>query len=190
MEEKPEKDSSDDILFEDGEMMEDTLEVEEVEAASHQKIKKFREKLRACEAEKRDCLEKLQRAQADFLNAKRRMEESRKQEKESTIDRFLVSLLPLCDSFDMAMQDTEVWQSIDETWRKGVEAIHAQLHAVLSSHNVTSIEALGQSFDPEKHEAVGAEDAKEETDTVIKVLQKGYERNGTLIRPAKVILST
>lgn len=152
-------------------------------------LKRMREKLKECERLRSASQEELQRAKAEYLNARKRQEESLKQTKENITNTFVRSLLPLCDSFDMAMADTDAWQRVDESWRVGVESIHTQLQATLKEHGVESIDPIGQPFDPELHEAISTTDSEKETDTVIDVVQKGYSRNGHVIRPAKVILS-
>ena len=171
-----------------GEDNPEDIELEDAEERTQDKVKKTRDKLSQCEKEKIEILEELQRAKADFLNSKRRLSEQAQTDRERTLNSFLNSLLPLCDSFDMATADTAIWESIDENWRKGVEGIQNQLNAILKQHDVVVIEAKGEHFDPNRHEAMSAVDGDAESDTVLEVLQKGYERNGTVIRPAKVII--
>lgn len=165
------------------------FELSNEEESYADKIKRMREKLKECEKERATCQEELQRAKAEYLNARRRQEASLQQTKEQITDNFVSSLLPLCDSFDMAMADTDAWERVDESWRTGVESIHTQLMTTLREHNVEKIDPIDQQFDPEHHEAISTADSEKETDTVIDVVQKGYTRNGHVIRPAKVILS-
>lgn len=167
----------------------DDIELEEVESKSDDKIATLRKKLAACDTEKKDLLEELQRTKAEFLNAKKRLEDQAKAQTERATDDFIVRLLPLCDSFSMAMSNKDVWESVDENWRKGIEAINNQLQTLLNSYDVAALDPTGDQFDPEKHEALGTEENEAESETVIKTIQFGYERNGHIIRPAKVILS-
>ncbi|MCD5381781.1 MAG: nucleotide exchange factor GrpE [Candidatus Pacebacteria bacterium] len=166
------------------------LELEEEEAQSGDKMKALREKLKVCEEEKMQHLENLQRTKADFLNSKKRLEEQLSRDTERITEGFIQDLLPLCDSFTMAMANKEAWEAVDKNWRVGVEGIHAQLKNILTMHGVTEIHPEGEVFDPERHEAMKIEEnADAPKDTVLKVIQYGYERNGTIIRPAKVIIS-
>ena len=73
---------------------------------------------------------------------------------------------------------------------QGVELVQRELMGVLETHNVTTIDALGQPFDPAFHEAMAqvAEDAVE-PNTVIEVLQKGYQLRDRLLRPAQVVVT-
>ncbi len=168
---------------------EDDSDLEHIEENTTNKIKSLRNKLKVCETEKMQHLEELQRTKADFLNTKRRLEEASLRDKERAINNQIEKLLPLCDSFQMAMSNQESWQNIDATWRNGVEGIYNQLKGILSSYGVTTVDPTGDVFDPLAHEAIGTTKSDTETDTIVQVLQYGYMRNGEFIRPAKVILS-
>ena len=177
-----------DVVEENEESIEVTDD-EGQEVAQKDKQKQLREKLKAAEAEKRELLEELQRTKADFLNTKKRLEEQQQAAISRKEDAFIAALLPLADSFTMARKDTAAWDAIDEAWRKGVEGIHAQLERILANHNVVAVDPVGEPFDPERHEAVGTREDSANADTVIDVVQLGYERNGSILRPAKVIIS-
>lgn len=164
----------------------------DIEEAGKDKIKELRDKLKECEQEKLSYLEELQRAKADFLNARKRLEEERERDKERAVNAHIEALLPLCDSFHMAMADKEAWAKAPEHWRKGVEGIHAQLQSILSAQKVTPVNPTGEVFDPNHHEALSNVPVEKETDhhKVMSVIQQGYQReiNGKheLIRPARV----
>lgn len=169
-------------------------ELEEVEDAADTKLKKLREKLKACEAEKMEHLENLQRTKAEFLNSKKRLEEERLRDKERAVEAQIIKLLPLCDSFHMAMADTDAWEAIDPTWRKGVEGIHNQLQSILDSYGVTQVDPAGEDFDPEQHEAMSnvPVDDTAQHGKIVQVLQNGFVRTAgdtqTLLRPARVMV--
>ena len=170
------------------------IELEEVEENSKEKIRSLQARLKESEQEKMEHLENLQRAKAEFLNAKKRLEDERQRDKERAVITQIEKLLPLCDSFHMAMSNTDAWEAIDETWRKGVESIHNQLRSILTSYGVTEIDPTGKEFDPQTHDAmanVPVDDASMHH-KVISVIQKGYTRthNGKeeLIRPARVTI--
>ncbi len=168
------------------------IELADEEAAGAQKMKQLRQKLAACDEEKRQILEDAARTQADFLNARRRLEGERAQDKIRYTKKHIEALLPLCDSFEMAIGNKEAWEKADEGWRKGIEGIHTQLQQLLKSYAVAEIDANGVDFDPHKHEAIGTTPVtdKKLQDKVIHVLQKGYEINVDgkmeVIRPARV----
>ena len=169
----------------------DELELEDIENNSKDKLNALRVKLKTCEKEKKNHLENLHLAKAEFLNSKRRLDGQREIDAERELTSHIKKLLPLCDSFQLAMSDEKAWKNIDAMWRKGIESIHTQLESILTSYGVESINPQGELFNPELHEAVSTAEGKPdiEPETVIKVLQLGYTRNNELIRPAKVILS-
>lgn len=172
------------------------IELEDIESREDNKMKKLREKLKAAVEDKQKLQDEVQRAKADFLNARKRLEEERVRDRIRYKKQFVEDLLPLCDSFQMAMQNTEAWEKADASWRKGVEGIHTQLLNVLREYGVSGINPVGERFDPSRHEAVGTEPVADKTkdDTVVSVLQNGYEitYDGTteIIRPARVTTGT
>ena len=167
-------------------------ELEDVEELSNTKMKDLREKIARLDTEKKELLEESQRTRAEFLNAKRRLEEERAQDRKRAQRQHAEELLPLCDSFQMAMSNTEVWEKADKSWRTGVEGINMQLMNILNSYGVKAVDPTGDAFDPQKHEAVGTEEVtdKKLADTVVSVVQRGYEmtQDGDtyMIRPARV----
>lgn len=189
-----EKDTSDNDIEVTNEDNRDDIELVDEEARSTDKIKQLREKLHQCDDEKKSILEESQRQKADFLNARKRLEDDRKRDKVRYAREYVETLLPLCDSFDMAMSDQAAWGKADATWRQGIEGIHKQLKSVLASHGVCEIDAQNAPFDPKHHDAIGSEVVadKKMHDTVVKVMQKGYELtiDGTteIFRPARVII--
>jgi len=167
-------------------------EIEEIEDNSTNKLKKLRDKLKVCELEKMEHLEQLHRAKAEFLNGKKRLDEEKIRDKQRAENKQIEKLLPMADSFHMAMHNKEAWEAIDEQWRKGVESIHNQLHNILDSYGVSEFNPLGDEFDPNVHEAmtnIPVDDAGQHH-KVISVVQNGFKRkNGDmdeLLRPARV----
>ena len=163
-------------------------EIEDLEAGKLQTIKK---KLKTAEEDKRAALEELATVKADFLNARKRLEEDSKRMIERKTIRHMESLLPLADSFHMAMANREVWEKADENWRKGVEGINSQLLQILKDNGVTPVDPSGEAFDPARHEAIGTTEVEgDEIDKVVMVMQQGYEMTlgdkTELIRPARV----
>lgn len=168
-------------------------ELADEEASAAAKQKELREKLRECEEEKRNIREEVQREKAEFLNARRRLEETAAADRERVTDAFIEELLPLCDSFDQAISDPS-WENADGTWRTGVENIRSQLSRVLERHHVIRFDDIGAPFDPDRHEAMTTVPVPEKAadHTVIEVLQAGYLRTigetTRLIRPARVAI--
>ena len=167
-------------------------ELEDAEATDANKIKTLRDKLKEADAKNRDLHEEVQRNKADFLNARRRLDEERLRDRERVAFSHIEKLLPLCDSFHLAMMDTKTLDTIDPKWRRGVEGIYSQMKGLLESYGVTAYDPTGLEFDPNRHEAlsmISVTDAAQ-NNKVITVIQQGYEqkRGDTteIIRPARV----
>lgn len=149
---------------------------EEIEALKGQV-----EKLTGDLQEKKD---RLLRLQADFDNFRRRSAKEREEISAVVTQNFCKDMLPLLDNFERAMaaetKDMEAFQ-------KGVEMIFTQFQEVLKKNGLEQIEAVGQKFDPNFHQAVmRVEDPEKEDDTVAQELQKGYMVKGRVIRPSMV----
>lgn len=175
----------------EGDELPDEGEPEEFEPEEEtaDKVKKLREKLKECEKEKQEYLDGWQRAKADFVNSRRRLEEEKAAALSKAGEEVLLEILPVVDSFEMAFADRESWEQAPSEWRKGVESIYSQLTNVLKRHNVSAIDPeAGTAFDPQQHEAMEMVPVSDEADdhTVQAVLQKGYRSNGGIIRAAKV----
>lgn len=190
---KDEKEVFDDLELEDEDIVEEK-ELEDIEENSTQVIKKLKQQLKECEKEKMEHLENLQRAKAEFLNGKRRLEEERIQDKERAVTQQIEKLLPVCDSFTMALSDKTAWEATSETWRKGIESINSQLQSILTSYNVSVIIPLGEDFDPAVHDAMANVPVQDKSQhhKIISVIQNGYVRKigskEILIRPARVTI--
>lgn len=127
-----------------------------------------------------------QRALADFQNYKRRTERELADSRQRAALDTLTSVLPVIDDFERALDNVpEDLQG--HSWMNGVELILNKLAKLLEEHNVDVIDPVGEAFDPNRHEAIGMEHSDEiESGHVTTTLQKGYESNGRILRPALV----
>ncbi len=129
-----------------------------------------------------------QRIQADFANFKKRVE-AEKLEQIKLSNLILVSrILPVIDDFERAL-NLQSEDNADNKWLQGFELILRKLKTILEEEGLKKIEAIGQEFDPNYHEAVSIEHSDQVTegkDYVSEVLQNGYLFNGRVIRPAMV----
>lgn len=136
------------------------------------------------EAQLQEKNDRILRLQADFENFRRRTMKEKEELAAVITQNLLTDLLPLLDNFEraMAVEQTDV-----EAFQKGVEMIFTQLREVLDKHGLENIEADGQLFDPNIHQAVmRVENPDVEDGTITQVLQKGYQAKGRVIRPAMV----
>lgn len=168
--------------------MDEEIILEEEGENPQDKLKKLRERLKKCEAEKQEYLAGWQRAKADFINARKEEEESRKEFIKYCNAGLALQFLEVADSFDRLMADKENWQKMEENWRKGVENFYMQLMRILKNEGIEPIESIGQSFNPEEHESVGEieVDSKEKEGIIVEVIRKGYKMGDKIIRPSKV----
>jgi molecular chaperone GrpE len=171
----------------------DEPDLEEIENAEENKLKKLRDKLKLADEDKRSAMEELASVKADYLNARKRLEEDAVRTIERKGNQHLEDLLPLADSFAMAMSNKEVWEKADENWRKGIEGIYAQLLQILRDGGVESVDPTGEQFDPNLHEAISTQEvADDQVDKILSVMQLGYQivkgDQKRALRPARVII--
>lgn len=149
---------------------------------------RLKEKLKKALAEKQEYLDRWQRAQADFINARKRDEEAKKEFAKFATENVVADIIPVLDSFEMAMANKESWEKVDKNWRKGVEYIQSQLKASLERHGLTELNPIGEQFDPARDEAVSYEptDDQKKDHVILEVLQKGYSLAGRIVKAPKV----
>jgi len=129
------------------------------------------------------------RSQAEIDNLKKRYQKEQQGLVKFANESLIKQLLPVVDSLEKAITHSQDEDSI-QTIREGVDLTLKGLMDILQKAGVETIEAIGEQFDPNFHEAVSemADDGVE-PGTVIKDLQKGYILNQRLIRPSMVIVS-
>ena len=177
------QEATDDLEFVETDAMGDELK-------NKAKLKKLRDELKTAQIEARDSLMALQRSRADYVNLKKENDEIRSTVKQRTTENVIMDFLPVIDSFDMAMANTEAWNTVDANWRVGVEYIYSQLKTTLENHNVSAIDAVNGEFDPNLHEPMKTEetDDAENDHKIAQIIQKGYKMGEKIIRPARVVV--
>lgn len=178
----------DDVVFNAPDTEE--LEIADVEENLAESLRQCKEKLKICQQERQEYLDGWQRSRADHLNYKQRLEAERRHEMERQTAYFIEKLLPLCDSFDLALQGLETEKGARNEWRAGIEQTYNQLLGMLKSYHVEVLEPKGVLFDPHFHEAISEIPVTDSTQhhIILDVLQKGYHVGERLIRPAKVVV--
>lgn len=152
--------------------------------------KDLREKLKKALAEKQEYLDGWQRSKADFINYRKREDEGRAELLKFANEDLIMQIIPVLDSFVMAFSHKESWEKIDKNWRVGVEYIYNQLVGILGQNGFKEFDPKGTKFDPVRDLAAETRpvDDPAKDHLIIDVLQKGYELNGKVIRPARVII--
>jgi molecular chaperone GrpE len=158
-----------------------SVSVEELEY--QEEISALCEELEERDRKLEEYLSTLQRLQAEFENYKKRAERERTEYIEQANAALVEKLLPVLDNFERALNA----ESSDfHSFKKGVEIIFSQFRKVLEGEGLSSIDALGEDFDPYYHEAVLTACGDYEDDTVIEVLEKGYLFRNRCLRPSRV----
>ncbi len=129
------------------------------------------------------------RAQADAANVQRRAEQEVDKARKFALERFISELLPVVDNMERALEAAGTDEAVKPIV-EGVELTQKSLIDALQKHGVEPVDPMGEPFDPQIAQAMSmVENPEVEPNTVIAVMQKGYQLNGRLIRPAMVMVS-
>ena len=140
--------------------------------------------LQALKEERDGLYDRLLRKQAEFENYKKRVDRERSEFVQFASAELMRELLNALDSFDLALRNTD-------GDLRGFELIYKQLQDTMGRFGLKAIEAKGQKFDPNIHQAVSTQTTDEvEENTVVEEMRRGYTLNGRLLRPAMVTVST
>lgn len=162
------------------------LQADQAAEAPDQEPEETMESLRA---ERDELAERLLRQAADHENYKKRSEREKADFFKRANESMAADLLPVIDDLERALQAAQEAGG-DPTMIEGLTMIHRELMRILGRHGLEPIEALGQPFDPEFHEAMmQQEDPDQPSNTVINQMQKGYMFQNRLLRPAMVVVS-
>ena len=128
------------------------------------------------------------RAAAELDNVRKRAQRDIEAANRYGLEKFAAELLPVKDSLELAVQNAA--RADARSLREGQEATLQLLARALEKLGVSVIDPLGEPFDPARHEAMMAQESTTaEPNSVLKVVQPGYELNGRLLRPARVIVA-
>ncbi len=143
------------------------------------------EKSEQPEEPKEDGDARYMRLAADFQNYKRRTEKEKSDIYQYANEKIALDIIEVMDNFERAIAHSA--DCADKQFAEGVEMIYKQLKGVLDKNNIIVIEAEGNEFDPNFHNAVMVEDNPDyESGIVIQAMQKGYTLNGKVIRSSMV----
>ena len=135
--------------------------------------------------------DRLLRLQADFENFRRRALQERRDIYQYGHENLVKDLLSTVDNLERAIGHARESGGGDlEGFLQGVDLVYRELLGILGNHSVREVEALGEIFDPALHEAMAQiADGSVAPNTVIDVLQKGYQLRDRLLRPSRVIVA-
>lgn len=133
--------------------------------------------------------EQLLRLRADFDNFRKRTQRERSELFQLANETLFGELLPVLDHFEMGLKSAEGHQT-DCAVTEGFRLVYTQLLDVMKKFNVTAIEAVGEVFDPHRHEALMHMPSDQAAETVIEQIRRGYLLGEKLLRAAQVIVSS
>ncbi len=157
----------------------------EPEVTEKEDVEKLGQALAEEKAKAENYLANWQRAQADFINYKRRSEQEKEEISKFANSVLMLSLLPILDDLERAF--VSIPHNLDKlSWVDGIRLIGRKLQASLEAQGLSTIKTVGEPFDPKFHEA--AMHGKGKEGIVIEELQKGYQLHDRVLRPAMVVV--
>ena len=132
---------------------------------------------------------RLLRLQADFDNFRKRTQREKGEMFLYANETLFLEMLPVIDHFEMGLKSAEAHQA-DCSVTDGFRLVYNQLLGLLKKFNVTPIDAIGETFDPHRHEALTHMPSDQPAETVIEQVRKGYLLGEKLLRAAQVVVSS
>lgn len=143
-------------------------------------------KLNELEKKANEYLEGWQRARAEFANYKKRVEREQGQTYQLASSAVLKKFLEVVDDLERAMKNCPP-EIANTEWAQGIGLIYRKVLSLLEAEGVTKIEAEGQPFDPNLHEAISHEEVEGyQEGQIIEVVKQGYQVGDRVLRPAMV----
>ncbi len=137
-----------------------------------------------------DQKESVLRAKAEVENIRRRAAQDVEKAHKYALDKFAGDLLDTVDNLERALQAADQADEKQKPLIEGIELTLKSFVGTIEKHGMQAIDPMGQPFDPNKHQAMAMQpSAEHEPNTVMMVMQKGYELNGRVIRPAMVMVA-
>ncbi|EKO3406784.1 nucleotide exchange factor GrpE [Vibrio fluvialis] len=130
------------------------------------------------------------RARAEVENMRRRSEQEIDKARKYALSRFVEELLPVLDNLERAIQAADGENEIVKPILEGVELTHKTFVDAVAKFGLKEINPEGEAFNPEFHQAMSIQESPDhQSNTVMFVMQKGYELNGRVVRPAMVMVA-
>ena len=172
------------------EQLDETPDETEQEPDSMDPVEKLESELQAARLEAAEARQDMLRMQADMENLRKRLVREHEKSRLRTLERFMSDLLPVRDSLERGLEAASDPAATVEALTEGKQLIMKMLTKAMGDHGLKTIDPTGEPFDPEKHEAMTMLTVDQfDENTVIEVIEKGYQLHYRLIRPAKVVVS-
>jgi molecular chaperone GrpE len=135
----------------------------------------------------KDTHERLLRTAAEFDNFKKRTLKEKDDTRRFAIESLLKDFLPVADNLERALEHAE--EHDPKQVIEGVRIVQKMLEGALAKHGVVGFSAVGQSFDPNLHEALMQQESDAPAGTVVSEMARGYKLHDRLVRPAAVVVA-
>jgi len=163
-------------------MQEKTVQPQEADHA-----KPLEQQLAEAQAKAEQNREVMLRALADAENARKRFQTEAANAQKYALERFAEALLPVMDSLEAALANPE---ASSQALRDGVQLTLRQLTTAFEKARIVAVAPVpGERFDPHRHQAMAAVESDSEPNTVVAVMQKGYQLHDRVLRPALVTVT-
>ncbi|PMH37528.1 nucleotide exchange factor GrpE [Vibrio sp. 10N.286.49.B3] len=163
---------------------------EETVAADESQVAQLEAALASSEAKIKEQTESVLRAKAEVENMRRRTEQEIDKARKYALNKFAEGLLPVIDNLERAMQAADAENEAVKPLLEGVELTHKTFVDTTAKFGLKEINPEGEVFNPEFHQAMSIQESPDhESNTVMFVMQKGYELNGRVVRPAMVMVA-
>lgn len=174
----------------DAEAAADSAEELTLDELALSRIEELEAALAVSEAKVKEQQDSVLRARADIENMRRRTEQEIDKARKFALEKFAGELLPVIDNMERAL---ELADKTDETLKPMLEGVELTLKTMtdtVEKFGLKAINPMGEAFNPEFHQAMSMQESAEHApNTVMMVLQKGYELNGRVVRPAMVMVA-
>lgn len=171
------------------------VEMEQQQADAEQdpqaaRIEELENALAAAQAKVEEQKDSVVRAHAEMENVRRRSAQDVEKARKFALEKFAGELLPVIDNLERALTTGDADNDAVKPLLEGVELTHKSFLASVDKFGIKEIDPMGQPFNPDQHQAMAMQPSEEfPVNTVMAVMQKGYELNGRLLRPAMVMIS-
>lgn len=140
------------------------------------------------EAELAQCKDKYLRSMAEFENFRKRSIAEKADWIRHATQQFALHICDVVDNFERALQQASP-EDLESPFGKGIVLIEKQLVSALEKEGVQKIEALGEPFNPEFHDALAHIPSEYDENTVAAIIQNGYTMHGKVVRPVRVAVA-
>ncbi len=148
------------------------------------------ESLQAAEQKAQEYYDRLLRVSAEFDNYKKRASREMRELVKFANEKFVLELLAVVDNLERAIESAPRVDGEDDPLLQGIDMTLNEVMKILERNHVKPVNALGEAFDPNFHQAMMQEESADQpANTVIREVQRGYTLHERLVRPAMVVVS-